>query len=520
MLDLTSYTYSFEELIRGNFLYVDKTEYIWNMVRPATAGYFLSRPRRFGKSLTVSTLKAVFQGKKELFKGLAIYDKPYDWKRYPVIHLDMNGLDFSSEDELESSLCDLVTEAAASHELTLELANAASMFRVLINRLAEQEQVVILVDEYDKPILNNLNKPHAQKILDKLKVFYSVIKAFESKERFVFVTGVSKFCHVSLFSDLNNLTDISMHRDYAAMFGYTQEEFETYFADHIDSACKQQDMSREKLLPEIKAWYDGYRFHAKAESVYNPVSLAQFFTNDAEFNNYWFSTGTPSFLMELTKKTDFNFEKTLSEPVMSLAFNAFEIDKIDPLALLLQTGYLTIKSSFVDLGETLYYLDFPNREVKNAFETYLISDYASIPQETVGANVFKMVKAIKARDLNLFMELLKTFFAAVQYDVATNTEGRFQLLFYSVFLLIGVRVEAESRTNNGRIDAVICDGDHVYIFEFKINKTAEIAFDQIHDKEYFRKYQHSGRKIILVGANFDTGSRQITEWKSEEAVSA
>ena len=517
MLDLTSYTYSFEELIRGKFLYVDKTEYIWNMIRPATAGYFLSRPRRFGKSLTVSTLKAVFQGKKELFKELAIYDKPYDWKQYPVIHLDMNGLDFSSVEELESSLCDLVTEAAASHELRLESAHAASMFRALINQLAEQEQVVILVDEYDKPILNNLGKPHAQKILDKLKTFYSVIKAFESKERFVFVTGVSKFCHVSLFSDLNNLTDISMHRDYATMFGYTQEEFETYFADRIDSACKQLNMPCEELLPEIKQWYDGYRFHAKAESVYNPVSLAQFFMNDAEFNNYWFSTGTPSFLVELTKKADFNFEKTLSEPVMGLAFNAFEIDKIDPLALLLQTGYLTIKSSFVDLGETLYYLDFPNREVKSAFETYLISDYASIPQETVGANVFKMVKAIKARDINLFMELLKTFFAAVQYDVATDTEGRFQLLFYSVFLLIGVRVEAESRTNNGRIDAVICDGDHVYIFEFKINQTAGIALDQIREKEYFRKYQHSGRKIILVGANFDTVSRQITDWKSETA---
>lgn len=515
MKKITSSVYTFEDIIKDEFLYIDKTEFIWSLISQGKAMYFLSRPRRFGKSLTVSTLKAVFQGKKELFKGLAIYDKPYDWKPYPVIHLDMNGLDFSSVEELESSLCDLVTEAAASHELTLESANAASMFRVLINRLAEQEQVVILVDEYDKPILNNLGKPHAQKILDKLKVFYSVIKAFESKERFVFVTGVSKFCHVSLFSDLNNLTDITMNRDYATMFGYTQEEFETYFADRIDAACKLQNMPRGKLLPEIKQWYDGFRFEEESETVYNPVSLAQFFTNSCKFNNYWFSTGTPSFLVELTKKTDFNFEKTLSEPVMGLAFNAFEIDKIDPLALLLQTGYLTIKSSFVDLGETLYYLDFPNREVKSAFETYLISDYASIPQETVGANVFKMVKAIKARDINLFMELLKTFFAAVQYDIATDTEGRFQLLFYSVFLLIGVRVEAESRTNNGRIDAVIRDGNHVYIFEFKINKTAEIALDQIRDKEYFRKYQHSSRKIVLVGANFDTVSRQITKWKSE-----
>ena len=358
-----------------------------------------------------------------------------------------------------------------------------------------------------------MTAPEAMACRDVLKGFYSSIKKCESRERFVFVTGATKFCHVSLFSDLNNLTDITMNRDYATMFGYTQEEFETYFVDRIDSACKQLDMSREKLLQEIKAWYDGYRFHAKAESVYNPVSLAQFFTNDAEFNNYWFSTGTPSFLMELIKKANFNFEKTLNEPVMGLAFNAFEIDKIDPLALLLQTGYLTIKSSFVDLGETLYYLDFPNREVKSAFETYLISDYASIPQETVGANVFKMVKAIKARDINLFMELLKTFFAAVQYDVATDTEGRFQLLFYSVFLLIGVRVEAESRTNNGRIDAVICDGDQVYIFEFKLNQTAEIALKQIQGKEYFQKYQYSGKRITLIGVNFDTAARQISDWE-------
>ena len=202
---------------------------------------------------------------------------------------------------------------------------------------------------------------------------------------------------------------------------------------------------------------------------------------------------------------------------MGGAFNAFEIDRIDPLALLLQTGYLTIKSSFVELGETQYYLDFPNREVKGAFETYLISDYSAIPQEAVGANVFKMVKAIKAEDINRFMDLLKTFFAAVQYDVVTNTEGRFQLLFYAVFLLIGVRIEAESRTNNGRIDAVIRDGNQIYIFEFKLNQSADAALSQIREKDYFQKYQHSGKKIILIGANFDIASRQISGWKIEEA---
>lgn len=517
MKDLTSYTYSFEELIRGRFLYVDKTEYIWKMIQYSTAGYFLSRPRRFGKSLTVSTLKAVFQGKKDLFKGLAIYDKPYDWKPYPVIHLDMGNCQAKTPEELKLYLARILESQCAEHQVKVKVQQEAlsASFEDFINIVAGNGRAVILLDEYDKPILNTLTTPEALVCRDVLRGFYSSIKKCEAKERFVFVTGVSKFCHVSLFSELNNLTDITMNRDYATMFGYTQSEFEAYFADRIDSACKQLNTPREELLPEIKAWYDGYRFEEESETVYNPVSLAQFFVNSCKFNNYWFSTGTPSFLMELTKKADFNFEKTLSEPVMGLAFNAFEIDKIDPLALLLQTGYLTIKSSFVDLGETLYYLDFPNREVKSAFETYLISDYTSIPQETVGANVFKMVKAIKARDVNLFMELLKTFFAAVQYDVATDTEGRFQLLFYSVFLLIGVRVEAESRTNNGRIDAVICDGDYVYIFEFKLNQTAEIALEQIREKEYFRKYQHSGKKIVLVGANFDTISRQLSEWKSE-----
>ncbi len=515
MKKLTSSVYTFEDLRKDDFLYIDKTEFIWSLVGQGKAMYFMSRPRRFGKSLTVSTLKAVFQGRKDLFQGLAIEKKEYDWKPYPVIHLDMGNCNAKTPEEVDNFLYDTLAGIADEFHIKLRGQSNAKRFEFLIEDVAASDQVVILVDEYDKPILNTLMTPNAETCRDVLKGFYSSIKTCEPMERFVFVTGVSKFCHVSLFSELNNLTDITMNRDYATMFGYTQEEFETYFAKRIDLACKQRNVSRDQLLPEIKTWYDGFRFHAEAEPVYNPVSLAQFFTNDAEFNNYWFSTGTPSFLMELTKKTGFNFEKTLSEPVMGLAFNAFEIGKIDPLALLLQTGYLTIKSSFVDLGETLYYLDFPNREVKSAFETYLISDYASIPQETVGANVFKMVKAIKARDINLFMELLKTFFAAVQYDVATDTEGRFQLLFYSVFLLIGVRVEAESRTNNGRIDAVICDSDYVFIFEFKLNKTAEIALDQIREKEYYQKYQHSGKKIVLVGANFDTISRQLSEWKSE-----
>ena len=517
MLDLTSYTYSFEELIRGNFLYVDKTEYIWNMVRPATAGYFLSRPRRFGKSLTVSTLKAVFQGKKELFKGLAIYDKPYDWKRYPVIHLDMNGLDFSSEDELESSLCDLVTEAAASHELTLELANAASMFRVLINRLAEQEQVVILVDEYDKPILNNLNKPHAQKILDKLKVFYSVIKAFESKERFVFVTGVSKFCHVSLFSDLNNLTDISMHRDYAAMFGYTQSELEHYFSDRIEATAQAQKVSVEELKRKLKAWYDGYCFEETSETVYNPVSIAKFFENDGKFDNYWFATGTPSFLMELAKKTDFNFEDAVSKAVPGVTFDAFEIPNIDPVTLLLQTGYLTIKSSEIRFNKRWFWLDFPNEEVAESFSTYLLNSYVGRTQREVSSFSADLATAFLEGNLNQARKVLESFFAGVPYTIHKKSEATFQSVFYAIFRLLGFNVEAESCTNDGRIDAVVQTDDHIYLFEFKLDDD-DTALSQIKDKAYFKKYLQSSKKITLIGVNFDSEKGQLIDWQTEDVA--
>ena len=519
MKDLTSSVYTFEDLIKGQYLYVDKTEYIWNLIRPYKGIYFMSRPRRFGKSLTISTLKAVFQGKKDLFKGLAIYDKEYDWKEYPVIQLDMANCNAKNAVELEGFLFDILSGLADHFGVEVRGQSNATRFEFLVRDVvsAAGSPVVILVDEYDKPILNALGTPEAAACRDVLKGFYSTIKKCESLERFVFVTGVTKFSHVSLFSDLNNLADITMHPDYATMFGYTQSEFEESFAERLNAAADKLGITHEQLLAEIKAWYDGYRFHARSETVYNPVSLAQCFINGCEFSNYWFSTGTPSFLLEVIRKTNFNFERALSEPVLGFSFNAFEIDRIDPLTLLLQTGYLTIKSSFVELGTTLYYLDFPNREVKEAFKTYLISDYSAIPQEVVGANVFQMAGAIKAGNIQHFMELLKTFFAAVQYDVAVDTEGRFQMLFYSVFLLLGVRVEAESRTNDGRIDAVIREGDCIYIFEFKMNQTADAALAQIHEKEYYQKYQHSGKRIVLIGANFDAASRQISEWKIEEA---
>ena len=304
MKDLTSYVYSFEEMIQGNFLYVDKTEYIWNMIRPRSAGYFLSRPRRFGKSLTLSTLKAVFQGKKELFKGLALYDKPYDWKPYPIIHLSFADYNVVSnaKEELPAYLMTKVRRSAEEYSISLPEDTPANCFGYLIDKLYEKKQVVILVDEYDKPILNNITDPDVGEILKCLKGFYSVLKDRNNQERLLFVTGVSKFCHVSLFSDLNNLTDITMDYDYAAMLGYTQEELETYFADRIELASKQLSMPKEQLLPKIKDWYDGYRFgHA---DIFNPWSVVNYFSNACKPGPYWLSTGSNEVIGEILSLAD------------------------------------------------------------------------------------------------------------------------------------------------------------------------------------------------------------------------
>ncbi len=516
MKDLTSYVFNFEELIRGNFLYVDKTEYIWNLIRPSSAGYFLSRPRRFGKSLTLSTLKAVFEGKKELFEGLALYDKPYDWKPYPVIHLSFGDYNPTNDtpDKLNIYLLGKVMSIAEQLAVRLPPINDPSAaFGKLVDKIYEKSKVVILVDEYDKPILDNISNPHVKEIQQCLKGFYSVLKDRNTQERLLFVTGVSKFSHVSLFSDLNNLTDITMDARYATMLGYTQEELETNFSDRIAAVAGDRDLGEFKA--EIKAWYNGYRFHSTSATVYNPVSLAKFFETGGEFNNYWFSTGTPSFLLELIKKQHFDFEEVLNTPVSNFAFDAYEIDRLNPLTLLLQTGYLTIDSAVKRYGDTVYRLRFPNLEVKGAFEAYLAGDCSGLMADQVKDSVYKLADAVTAGDVDGFMEAMKIFFAKVPYDVHLKNENNFHLLFFSIFMLLGISIEAESRTNEGRIDAVASNEGFVFVFEFKLDKTKELALDQIKDRDYFRRYMNSGKKIFLVGVNFDMERGQIQDWTSQ-----
>lgn len=517
MKELTDSVYAFADLRQGKYLYVDKTEYVWKLVRSYKGIYFLSRPRRFGKSLMVSTLKAIFEGRKELFDGLAISKKEYDWKPYPVIHFDMGNCSAKTPQALERFIEDRLCDVAAEHNVTLRGQSYATRFESLISALSKRGKVVILIDEYDKPILNNVTNPEADAILGVLKGFYSTIKTCEDLERFVFITGVTKFCHVSLFSDLNNLTDITMRSDYATMFGYTQSELEHYFSDRIEATAQAQKVSVEELKRKLKAWYDGYCFEETSETVYNPVSIAKFFENDGKFDNYWFATGTPSFLMELAKKTDFNFEDAVSKAVPGVTFDAFEIHNIDPVTLLLQTGYLTIKSSEIRFNKRWFWLDFPNEEVAESFSTYLLNSYVGRTQREVSSFSADLATAFLEGNLNQARKVLESFFAGVPYTIHKKSEATFQTVFYAIFRLLGFNVEAESCTNDGRIDAVVQTDDHIYLFEFKLDDD-DTALSQIKDKAYFKKYLQSSKKITMIGVNFDSVKGQLIDWQTEDVA--
>jgi hypothetical protein len=517
MKKLTSYLYDFERMIHGDFLYVDKTEYVWKLIQNNAAGYFLSRPRRFGKSLLLSTLKAVFEGKRDLFKGLALYDKPYDWKQYPVIHIDLGSCQSKSAEILEMNLQAILESIAKKLGIPLRGNTAQSQFENLLFDAAKIAPPVVLIDEYDNPILEILGeKEDARAIQSKINGFYSVIKTSSPLLRFVFLTGVNKFCLASEFSGLNNLTDISMDARFATMLGYTQEEFEQYFAEYIAQTEAKQELPHDEYLAEIKRWYSGFRFDEKAEAVYNPVAIANFFTNNGDFRYYWSSTGSPLLLIDLMKQRHFELERTLREPVSNMAFSANEVDNLEVLPLGLQTGYLTIHHSNQFDEWTLYYLDFPNIDVKSSFDYYLLNAYTGIDQVAVNRYVASLIQYVQTGNVDGFRECLEGMLAAIPYDLYIKQEKYFQTIIYLLFLLLGVYIEAEAHTNIGRIDAVASYGDWVYIFEFKIDQDEEVAFEQIMARQYYQKYQHQGKKIVLIGANFSYEKRQLDGWKTKQ----
>ena len=510
--------YTFSRLREEGFTYVDKTEELYAMVSGETGSqFFMARPRRFGKSLAVSTLKCLFEGRRELFSGLKIESK-WDWaKKWPVLHLDMGSMQYDTLEELKKSLVDYLCLQSRIHGVSIDRNKLLpDIFRSLIHSLAEQSfdgRCVVLIDEYDKPLLKALNTPDVIKFRDFFKSFYGVVKYEESKQRFTFITGVSKFSKVSIFSDLNNLNDWTMHPQTATLFGYTHEEVKKYFPGRIHALAEANGLTEEDAFAKIIQWYDGYRFHHKAEYVINPVSLGQCFQKN-EFNDYWSSTAVPTFLIDILKKTPLDFSTV---DISDSTLNAYEPDNPQIVTLLYQTGYLTIKS-FRQMGaRRRYELKFPNLEIENSFLDNLVSAYVGQDKDVSSGYAYVAGEALYEHDVPKFMKALKSFFVDIPYDMTDRqNEQMWQTIVYVVLRSIGINVNGEVKTHDGRIDLVVDLPNDVYILEMKLDRPAAEAMEQIKGKDYAGKYAMSGKRITLIGISFSAEKRTIVEDLVEE----
>jgi len=508
-------SYTFRHIIEGGFVYVDKTQYLYELVRRSIGIYFLARPRRFGKSLMITTLEEIFRGNKELFRDLWIYTSDYNWQTYPVIRLDFSQQRVHTAAEVGNVIIGFLEDIAQQYGVTLSEGNYQLKFRRLIQTLAQKGRVVILIDEYDKPIVDNIeNVPEAKRIRDTLKDFYGIIKAMDQHLRFVLITGISKFSKVGIFSALNNLDDLTIEPRFATMLGITEAELRSNFQEHLALFAQQEGITPEALLQEIRAWYNGFCFVRNCESVYNPFSTLQLL-NKQYFGHYWFETGTPTFLIKLIKSQQYNIEPFEHLEVPELTFSTYEIESLALVPLLFQTGYLTIKGFRRDQFGELYTLSYPNYEVKHAFLSYLLSAYDEIEVALSDGHLRRLLYALEAQNLSEFFNVLEVFFANIDYDLHLDYEKYYQTIFYLIFVLLGVRINAEVKTSQGRIDAVIELAKHIFLFEFKLNGSADEALQQIKTHAYAQKYPGKGKPLTLIGANFDSTKRKITEWKSE-----
>ena len=493
---------TFEDIRRDNYLYVDKTAFVWRIANTGKP-YFLSRPRRFGKSLLLSTFEAYFKGKKELFEGLAIEQMEKEWRQFPVLHLDLNAKKYETPEDLNAMLNQHLEKWESQYGDEKKDRSPEERFSYVISRASEQAGcgVVVLVDEYDKPLLQTLcNIPLMEEYRQTLKAFYGVLKSSDRYLRFVFLTGVTKFAQVSVFSDLNQLNDISMKPQYATICGITMQELTHTFAPEIQQLAEHNGLTQEEALQKMKISYDGYHFCEFAEGVFNPFSVLNLF-DGYKFSNYWFQTGTPTFLVELLKKSEYDL-RTLIDGVEASAssFTEYRIDANNPIPLIYQSGYLTIKDYSSRFGN--YLLEFPNDEVRYGFIDFLIPYYTSVVDDERGFYIGKFILELENGDYDSFLTLLQAFFADFPYELNDKSERHYQVVFYLVFKLMGQFTDVEIRSARGRADAVVKTPAYIYIFEFKLNGTAEEALQQIDDKGYLIPYQADGRKLIKIGVEF------------------
>lgn len=526
-------TQSFEVIRHGKAIYIDKTSFIMPLLSSIYEScFFLSRPRRFGKSLFLDTLEQFFLGKKELFEGLYIYDK-VSWESYPVIRLSLDGIGFFGRD-LEEALYEYLLNQARKYLIELTAKNSPTAFAELIEKLyaLTGKQVVILIDEYDKPIIQYLESSEiatAELNRDILKSFYGVLKSSGKYLRFTFITGVSKIARVSIFSDLNHLHDLTLDPDFATICGFTKEEILTYCKEGIEELAKIEGKTQDAILEKIKFWYDGFSWNA-IDFVYNPFSFMRLLSN-MRFENYWFESGTPTFLVRLVKqKKEFMLNNI---KVSKYLYNWYDFKNLDYISIMLQTGYLTFKKHIAD---DLYIVGFPNKEVEMAFSQMLLEDYLHLPMQHAAVTIYDIQQSLIEDDIekmiliigNMFKTLPHQFFTE-SYEVKDKNgtvktvekavgESFYHAVIYLIFNILGVKMNVEVSSQEGRIDAVVETQSHIYLFEFKKNRKAEIAIQQIQQHKYAYRFTLSKKKIKLVGLTFSLQKKGISDYKILEYV--
>lgn len=501
---------NFEKIRKEGYVYVDKTALIHRLVKLGTY-YFLSRPRRFGKSLLISTLEAYFSGKKHLFEGLAIEDLETEWNEYPILHFDLNAKKFDAVEDLY----ELVGRQLERYELQYETVavdqSLDGRFYNLVMSIADRthKRVVILVDEYDKPLLQTIGNSELQNTYREiLKAFYGVMKSCDGQIHFGFLTGVTKFGKVSVFSDLNNLDDISMDPAYYDICGISEDELNEYFDAEIGILAEENDITKEQAYDRLRNEYDGYHFCENVSGVYNPFSVLSTLRKN-RFGNYWFETGTPTYLVELLKRSDFQLDKIDGYKTGKDVLNG--IDPGSPVAMIYQSGYVTIKD--YDSEFDLVTVGFPNKEVERGFLLFLLPFYTNLKKEDSNFFVSRAVQALKNGDAEVFMSYMKSLLAGYPYDLIKDTENHYQNVVYLTLKLMSVYlVDAEFRTSDGRIDLLVRTDKYIYVMEFKYNGSAQEAMDQIESKEYPLPFAMDSRTIIKVGVNFSGETRNIDNW--------
>ena len=503
---------NFEKIRQGGFLYVDKTNLIYQIVQ--TGGYyFLSRPRRFGKSLLVSTMEAYFQGKKERFKGLAIEKLEKDWTDYPVLHLDLSGKTYNKAEDLDMILDMHLCQWEKAVDMQTQYPEPDLRFQTIIDTAYKStgKQVVILIDEYDKPLLDSAgNESLREAFRNRLQGFYSVMKSQDGKIRFGFLTGVTKLGKLSIFSGLNNLNDISMDWEFSSLCGISESELHAYFDQEVAAMAQANRLTKEECYAKLKDYYDGYHFCENSEDIYNPFSLLSALRKK-RFSDYWYETGTPTFVVKALRNGKFNLEYLTLEGVPASALGGVNADDSDPVPVLYQSGYLTIQSYDDQTQE--YTLKYPNKEVERGFMEGLANIYVPSARYNSPFAVKKFAEDFKKGDAEGLMKRFEAFFADADYEIVGDAELYFQNTMYVMCKLMGQYTQVERHTSNGRMDIVVQTDQYVYIMELKMDASADEALKQIEDKGYAKPFAADTRRIFKIGVGFSSQTRRIEEWK-------